>query len=454
MVYQLIVRESSGLSVLLQQETNLSFSIQRSPKRYRTMMETLNELAQLRDSGFGQPWPRHGLKLLYWFANDCFSFKRKNSMLCKCDPANGEFGFHLFENRYDEYGDKLLPDIDFPYYVVGNLNSPGAEELPDYVSEDNSPDLHNSNTDRIIVSLYDEEWFHRVYVTQHHNRSNYDQNATYRISRGLLMIIRRRSLEYFLEEMDYSYLQLLLSMAMINYSPQTTDTVSPDFTVLTPPCSDSDDSEPPETQRNYTKTQIDDKKKTCYLPTPVINYRPQNTNKVTPDFTAITSSSSDSDDNEYPAAIQLDDNEKTGYYKYTQPLLPTPVINYRLQVTSTVSPDFTAVTPSSSDSAHNKRPAAQRNYTKIQLHVHENTGFYSYKQPFLPTPVVSYSPQTTRTISQDFTAITPSSSDSDEPPETQGSDSIIQFDDDMSTQDPSENLKKKKGLCKRFCTIL
>ncbi|KAK9981823.1 hypothetical protein ABG768_001347 [Culter alburnus] len=486
------------------------------------MMETLNELAQLRDSRFGQPWPRHGLKLLYWFANDCFSFKRKNSMLCKCDPANGDFGFHLFENRYDEYGDKLLPDIDFPYYVVGNLNSPGAEELPDYVSEDNSPDLHNSNTDRIIVSLYDEEWFHRVYVTQHHNRSNYDQNATYRISRGLLMIIRRRSLEYFLEEMDYSYLQLLLSMAMINYSPQTTDTVSPDFTVATPSCSDSDDSEPPETQRNYTKTQIDDKKKTCYykyihpdLPTPVINCRPENTNKVSPDFTAITSSSSDSDDNEYPAAIQLDDNKKTGYYKYTQPLLPTPVINYRLQTTST---DFTAVTPSSSDPAHNKRPAAQRNYTKIQLHVHENTGSYSYKQPFLPTPVVSYSPQTTstvspgstattlssndsthkqppaaqrnytkiqlhddentdyykykqpvtptpvvnyrpqttRTISQDFTAITPLSSDSDdsEPPETQGSDSIIQFDDDMSTQDPSENLNKKKGLCKRFCTIL
>ncbi|KAK9981824.1 hypothetical protein ABG768_001348 [Culter alburnus] len=223
-------------------------------------METLNELSQLRDSGFGQPWPRHGLKLLYWFANDCVSFGNDSIMISECDPADGDFGFHRFKNRYDEYGEKLLPDIDFPYYVVGNLNSPGAEELPDYVSEDNSPVLHNSNIDRIIVSLYDEEWFHRVYVTQHHNRSNdYDPNATYPISRGLLMIIRRMSLEDFLEEMGYfTYIQPFYPMPVINYSPQTTNTFRPDLPAVTPSSSDSDDSESPETQNNDTKIQIDD----------------------------------------------------------------------------------------------------------------------------------------------------------------------------------------------------
>ncbi|XDV16975.1 hypothetical protein PO909_016453, partial [Leuciscus waleckii] len=162
-------------------------------------------------------------------------------------------------NRYDEYGDKLLPEIDFPYYVVGNLNSPGAEELPEYVTEDNSTDQHNSNTDRIIVSLYDEEWFHRVYVTQHHDRSNYDPNATYRISRGLLMIIRRMRLKELLEKMGYyTYIQPVLPTPIFNYRPQTTNTVRPNFTAITPSSSDPAHNEPPATQNIDTKIQIDD----------------------------------------------------------------------------------------------------------------------------------------------------------------------------------------------------
>ncbi|XP_058613472.1 uncharacterized protein LOC131528379 [Onychostoma macrolepis] len=165
------------------------------------MVETLNELAQLRNTRFGRPWPRHGLKLLYWFANECISFEN-NNMLSECDPAEGDFGFHYFENRHNQYGNKLLPETNFHYYVIGNLNSPGAEELPNYVSEDDNTDEHDSNTDRIIVSL-DEDWFDQVYVTQHNNRSNYDPHATYRISRGLLMIIRRMSLEDLLQEMGY-----------------------------------------------------------------------------------------------------------------------------------------------------------------------------------------------------------------------------------------------------------
>ncbi|XP_026109925.1 uncharacterized protein LOC113082507 [Carassius auratus] len=168
------------------------------------MVGKLNELAQLRDSGFGRPQPRHGLRLLYWFANECVSFDEENNMLSECDPVSGEFGFHHFNNRC--YGEKFLDEEDFPYYVVGNLNFekyPEAEDLPDYVLEDKYTDEHNSNTDRIIVSL-DQDWFHEVYVTQHLDRSNnYDPDATHRISRGLLMIIRRMSLEDFLRKMDY-----------------------------------------------------------------------------------------------------------------------------------------------------------------------------------------------------------------------------------------------------------
>ncbi len=201
------------------------------------MVETLNELAQLRNTRFGQPWPRHGLKLLYWFANECISFEN-NNMLSECDPAEGDFGFHYFENRYDQYGNKLLPETNFHYYVIGNLNSAGSEDFPDYVSEDEYTGEHNSNTDRIIVSL-DEEWFDKVYVTRHNNRSNYDLQATYRISRGLLMIIKRMSLEDFLVEMGYyTYTQ-----PVTNYRPYISEAARPDYTAGTVSSSDSSDSE-------------------------------------------------------------------------------------------------------------------------------------------------------------------------------------------------------------------
>ncbi|XP_077101540.1 uncharacterized protein LOC143752298 [Siphateles boraxobius] len=424
------------------------------------MMETLNELYQLRDSGFGRPRPRHGLSLLYWFAKDCVSFGNDNVMLSECDPADGDFGFHYFENRYDEYGDKLLPDIDFPYYVVGNLNSPGAEELPKYVSKDNSTGQHNSNIDRIIVSLYDEEEFHRVYATQHHDRSNYDPNATYRISRGLLMIIKRMCLDTFLEKMDYNtYIEPFLPTPVFNYSPPTTNTVRQNFTAVTPSSSDSDDSEPPETQRNYTKTQIDEDKTGVYtyiqpfLPTPVVNYRPQTTSRATPP------SSSDPAHKQPPSAqnndikIQINDNKKTGYYTYIQPVLPKPVVNYKPQTTSTVSPGFTATPPSSSDPAHKQPPSAQNNYIKIQINDNEKTGYYTYIRPVLTKPVVNYKPQTTNKISPEFTV---SSSDPahNEPPATQNINTNIQIDDDTSPQQHSDILPKKKGFFERFCTIL
>ncbi|XP_039511295.1 uncharacterized protein LOC120466756 [Pimephales promelas] len=216
------------------------------------MVETLNELSQLRDSGFGRPWPRHGLKLLYWFAKDCVSLGDDNVMLCEYEPADGYFGFHSFEKR--NYGNKLLPDEYHPYYVVGNLNTkkyPKAKDLPKYVSEDYSSNQLDSNTDRVIVSLNGWE-LERVYVTQHHDRSNYDPNATHRISRGLLMIIREMSLDTFLEKMKYAQ---PVSPPTIDNRPATTNTESQDSTAVTIPSSDSDDSEPPETQGLLTSTQ-------------------------------------------------------------------------------------------------------------------------------------------------------------------------------------------------------
>lgn len=169
-----------------------------------TAPETLNELDHLRSSGFGQPRPRHGLKLLYWFAKRCIYFDGSIKMRWRYDPEDGQYGFHPFGNRANRNGVQLLPDTNLPYYEVGNLSRAGANDLPGYVREDFINHHHHdeSNIDRIIVSI-DEECFDKVYITEHQGQANYNSDATYCISRGLLMIIKRLSLEDFLSGMGY-----------------------------------------------------------------------------------------------------------------------------------------------------------------------------------------------------------------------------------------------------------
>ncbi|MCI4376027.1 hypothetical protein PGIGA_G00183410 [Pangasianodon gigas] len=165
-------------------------------------MKTLEEIDQLEQSRFGRPHPRHGLKLLYWFANDCLSFNQNNVMLSHCYPENGNFGFHSFENKYERNSGKLLPKVAFPYYEVGNLRKPGANDLPHYVREDYTRFPDNSNMDRIIVSL-NNNCIERVYVTEHRDRSNFNKHSTYHISKRLIMIIRGLTLEDFLLKTGY-----------------------------------------------------------------------------------------------------------------------------------------------------------------------------------------------------------------------------------------------------------
>uniref|UniRef100_A0A671R5Q5 Uncharacterized protein n=1 Tax=Sinocyclocheilus anshuiensis TaxID=1608454 RepID=A0A671R5Q5_9TELE len=110
------------------------------------MMRILNNLSDLRETRFGQPCPRHGLKLLWWFAHDCVQIDSNGRMTAQCDPANGAFGFHQFYNV-----DGLLPKTTLPYYELGNLNTPGS--LPHYVTENCTGYSDSSNTDRNIVSF-------------------------------------------------------------------------------------------------------------------------------------------------------------------------------------------------------------------------------------------------------------------------------------------------------------
>ncbi|XP_031677659.1 uncharacterized protein LOC116373085 isoform X2 [Oncorhynchus kisutch] len=165
---------------------------------------TLNNMEELRNSSFGRPSPRHGLKLLFWFAKDHIAIRNGNQMFANYDPKEGDFGFHHFQNRRENNDCKrLLPYSEYPFYEVGNLHLPTSKSLPKYVREGNTHQIDDSNMDRLVISIRPDMTVDKVYVTQHEDLKSFDPVNTYCISRSLLMIIRRRSLSNFLEQAGY-----------------------------------------------------------------------------------------------------------------------------------------------------------------------------------------------------------------------------------------------------------
>lgn len=90
----------------------------------------------------------------------------------KFNPKNGDFGSCRFWNRYESNGHKLLPDDGLCYFEGGNLNRPGADQLPVDVRKDYDCRKKKSNTNRIIFSLTEDGFTNKVYVTEHHNERN------------------------------------------------------------------------------------------------------------------------------------------------------------------------------------------------------------------------------------------------------------------------------------------
>uniref|UniRef100_A0AAY4A561 Uncharacterized protein n=1 Tax=Denticeps clupeoides TaxID=299321 RepID=A0AAY4A561_9TELE len=158
-------------------------------------LQTLHNLDQLKSSRFGRPDPRHGLRLLYWFANACVEFDQNGRMEALCDPTEEESGFKWFGNRCRDGA--LLPDVDATHYEVGNLHD--DEELPEYVKRNYRDNYGASNKDRIIVS-YKSGYFDRVYVAEHIGQGDFDHSHTFQIS--LLRTIKKTELTRFLNQMN------------------------------------------------------------------------------------------------------------------------------------------------------------------------------------------------------------------------------------------------------------
>ncbi|KAA0704316.1 hypothetical protein E1301_Tti000042 [Triplophysa tibetana] len=159
------------------------------------MVETLHTLSDLRRSKYGQPDPRHGLRLLWWFARE-FVIIASNGLYALQDPASGCFGFRHFMNA-----ERILPRNH--YYKTGNLHQ--CDSLPHYVTGGYTGQLDDSNTDRLIVSLRSKWngkfWFDKIYVTKHSDQVLFDQNHTYRISPDLIKNIRNLNRKEFLRLM-------------------------------------------------------------------------------------------------------------------------------------------------------------------------------------------------------------------------------------------------------------
>ncbi|XP_071015454.1 uncharacterized protein [Oncorhynchus clarkii lewisi] len=160
--------------------------------------QTLISIHDITGIEFGHTFPRHGLVLLHWLANNIHNDNNGNMRL-KFNPSRGDYGFNFYGNADRPRPLPFLPSESGSYYSLGNIdgnyNYNGATALPDYVTQS----FYNSwiperNRDRVIIRVREEGSnqfiVDEVYITQHYppneNRGSvYDPDNTYPVSFSL-----------------------------------------------------------------------------------------------------------------------------------------------------------------------------------------------------------------------------------------------------------------------------
>ncbi|XP_065118379.1 uncharacterized protein [Paramisgurnus dabryanus] len=165
----------------------------------------LKNIDDLKNVGYGKPFPRHGLQLLFWFAQQVDRADQNVIHMNSDFNPKGNFGFHEFKN-YEE----ILPNISIrgvQYYSVGNLNYkypdkhkyPEGKKLPCYVRKYYNKEKPLNNMDRLMISVNPNspKTVYSVYITAHINNSGeFDHDATYEIDSSLINNIKRINQPY------------------------------------------------------------------------------------------------------------------------------------------------------------------------------------------------------------------------------------------------------------------
>ncbi len=156
-------------------------------------VKNLKNTDDLKNVKYGRPAPRHGLKLLFWFAQRVMVDQNN---ICILQPninlQRGDFGFHLFENR-----EHILPSLrsEISYYIVGNLKYHGANALPNFVQRNyQNANVPERNMDRLIVSMNQNRpnRMNNLFITSHNRgRQDFNLSDTYEIDPELILQIRQ-----------------------------------------------------------------------------------------------------------------------------------------------------------------------------------------------------------------------------------------------------------------------
>lgn len=155
-------------------------------------VEKLNNIDDLKSITYAKSAPRHGLQLLFWFAQKVLNVDQNNILILDSnfDPHRGDFGFHRYLNKED-----ILPSLSswLNYYSVGNLKSPGSKALPAYVRRYyRNTNVPQRNMDRLIVSVDQNrpKRILRVFITSHNlHKNDFNPSDTFEIDPALILQI-------------------------------------------------------------------------------------------------------------------------------------------------------------------------------------------------------------------------------------------------------------------------